>query len=113
MKTTFILGGNQAKSYFNEAYHSIDYENLMRAVANGEDVSSKYYLFMLASQLDENKIQKAFKLNVTVVAAVNEFRYLNDGKDAYEHAKQDVDRLLALGVTHFQIDSIYEHYFYE
>lgn len=113
MESTLILGGNQAKEYFPEASHSIAYENLLKAIENGEDVSKKYHLFMLASQLDSEKIKKAFEFDVTVVAAVNEFRYKDEGKDVFVYAKQDVDRLLALGVTHFQIDSIYEHFFYD
>ena len=81
MESTFILGGNQAKIFFPETSHSIEFNNLIKAAENGEDVGKKYHLFMLASQLDTEKVQKAFDLGVIVVAAVNEFRYRIAGQD--------------------------------
>ncbi len=111
METTFILGGNQAKEVFPELSHSIGYAPLIRAAEHGEDVGKKYHLFMLASQLDAEIVQKAFDLGVMVVAAVNEFRYKDAGQDVYEYARRDIERLRELGVTSFQIDSMYEAFF--
>lgn len=112
MNSTLILGGRQAKDYFQDIPHSIEFDNLLKAAKNGEDVGKKYYLFMLASQLDAEKVKVANQLGVTVIAAVNVFRYTNEGKDEFIYAKQDIDRLRKLDVTHFQIDSVYEKFFH-
>jgi hypothetical protein len=111
MESTFILGGNQAKMHFPEASHSTGFDNLIKAAENGEDVSRKYHLFMLASQLDQEMVRKASDLGVTVVAAVNVFRYRMAGQDVMEYARRDIERLLALNVRYFQIDSVYEPFF--
>lgn len=42
--------------------------------------------------------------------ALNTFRYRMAGVDDQQGAADDASRLLALGVRHFQIDSIYEHH---
>ncbi len=112
LETTFILTGRQAQDYFGDrTSHSISFNRLMEAADAGEDVSRKYHLFMLASQLTEEMVQKAGELNVLVVAAVNEFRYVQAGEDTWEGAKRDVERLLTLGVQYYQIDSMYEALF--
>ena len=109
IETTYILGSAQAKEYFHDrTKHSIDFDGMVKAGSAGEDVSNRYYLFMLASQLTEEMIQKANELNVVVVAAVNEFRYEEAGENKWIEAKMDVERLLDLGVNYFQIDSVYE-----
>ena len=110
--TTFILSSAQAKEYFyDRTSHSIGFNGLLEAENAGEDVSSRYHLFMLASQLTEEMIQKAGEMNVVVIAAVNEFRYVQAGEDTWEGAKRDVNRLLGLGVRYYQIDSVYEPLF--
>jgi glycerophosphoryl diester phosphodiesterase len=112
METTFILSSAQAKEYFHErTSHSINYNGLLEAAEAGEDVSNSYHLFMLASRLTEEMVRKASELGVVVVAAVNEFRYVQDGKDTWEGAKRDVERLLGFGVQYYQIDSVYEPLF--
>ncbi|TVQ66391.1 MAG: hypothetical protein EA360_06025 [Balneolaceae bacterium] len=112
LETTFILSGRQATEYFHDrTSHSISYTRLLDAAEAGEDVSRRYHLFMLASQLTEEMIQKADELNVLVVAAVNEFRYDQANVDPWEGAQKDIERLLRLGVKHYQIDSMYEPLF--
>ena len=111
INSTLILGGRQAKDYFQDIPHSIEFDNLLKASKNGEDVGKKYYLFMLASQLDSVKVNETKQLGVKVIAAVNVFRYINEEKDEFIYAKQDIDRLRELGVTHFQIDSVYDKFF--
>ncbi|TVQ04548.1 MAG: hypothetical protein EA359_06085 [Balneolaceae bacterium] len=112
VETTYILSSAQAKEYFyDRTSHSIGFNGMVEAANAGEDVSGRYHLFMLASQLTEEMIKKADELNVVVVAAVNEFRYVQAGQDTWEGAKQDVERLLSLGVQYYQIDSVYEPLF--
>lgn len=112
LESTFILSGRQATEFFHgRASHSISYSRLLEAVERGEDVSNRYHLFMLASQLNEEMIQKANELDVLIVAAVNEFRYHQANVDPWEGARKDIERLLGLGVKHYQIDSMYEPLF--
>lgn len=112
LESAFILSGRQATEFFHgRASHSISYSRLLEAVERGEDVSNRYHLFMLASQLNEEMILKANELDVLIVAAVNEFRYHQANVDPWEGARKDIERLLGLGVKHYQIDSMYEPLF--
>ncbi len=112
LESAYVLSGRQAQEYFSEkTSHSANFEGVMKAAEAGEEVSRKYHLFELASNLNEEMIRQAEKLGVIVVAAVNEFRYVQAGEDVWEGAKRDVNRLLELGVKHYQIDSIYEPLF--
>ena len=112
LESVYVLSGRQAQEYFSEqTSHSANFERVMEAAEAGEEVNRKYHLFELASNLNEEMIRQADKLGVTVVAAVNEFRYVQAGEDVWEGAKRDVNRLLELGVKHYQIDSVYEPLF--
>lgn len=112
LSSTYLLGQDRVQAYFTEGetFHSIGYEELMEAADAGEDVS-KRFLFELGSFLDEEIIRNARECGVEVVAAINEFRYVQAGEDTWQGAKKDIERLLSLGVTHYQIDSMYDPLF--
>ncbi|MDZ7717199.1 MAG: glycerophosphodiester phosphodiesterase family protein [Balneolaceae bacterium] len=113
LSDTFVLSGSEAQAYFkNKVSLSADFEKLIEERNNGVDVKHVYHLFDLGSNLDESMIKKANELGVTVVAAINVFRYRQAGTDVWEGARQDVDRLMVLGVRYYQIDSFYEPLFY-
>ena len=109
LESAYVLSGRQAQEYFSErASHSANFNRVIEAAQDGENVSRNYHLFELASNLTEEMVRAAEELNVTVVAAVNEFRYVQAGEDTWEGAKRDVEHLLEIGVKHYQIDSMYE-----
>lgn len=112
LSSTYILSSSQAKNYFKgKAFLSIGFEALLEAAEAGEPVSSRYYLFELGSNLDKEKVSKANELDVRVVAAINEFRYVQANEDSWGRAKKDICRLIRMGVSYYQIDSIYEPLF--
>jgi hypothetical protein len=45
------------------------------------------------------------------VAAINTFRYTMAKRDEWKGAEEDATRMKQLGVTYFQIDSMYEKLF--
>ncbi len=69
------------------------------------------YLFELVSDLDEESVALCRKAGITAVAAINTFRYTMAKRDDIAGAREDAERMKKLGVTHFQIDSVYENLF--
>lgn len=108
LSDTFVLSGAEAQDYFlDKASLSVGFEDLIEAAETGEDVSLRYHLFELGSNLEEDMINKAYTLGVKVVAAINVFRYQQmPGGDTWHAARQDIDRLMNLGVEYFQVDSV-------
>ena len=113
LSDTSILSGAEAQAYFkNKTSLSAGFDKLIEESKKGVDVKNVYHLFELGSDLNPLMIKKANELGVTVVAAINVFRYRQAGTDVWEGARQDVERLLALGVRYYQVDSFYEPLFY-
>lgn len=113
LSDTFVLSGSEAQAYFkNKASLSAGFDRLIEESKKGVDVKDVYHLFELGSNLDSTMIEKANELGVTVVAAINVFRYRQAEMDVWEGARQDVERLMALGVRYYQVDSFYEPLFY-
>lgn len=112
LDTTFSLSGGRlpvlAGSTVAEA---ADRAALTTAVERGEKVSTRRFLFELASVFDADALRLARQYQVTPVAAINTFRYARQGDGAWKAAEADARRLLALGVRYFQIDSVYQHLF--
>ena len=84
----------------------IDAQQLTKAIEAGEDVDRLYFLFEHGDMTAES-IELAQQHGVVVVPSVNVFHY---PKDHMNQAARDLDQLLGLGVTHFQIDSVYEQF---
>lgn len=113
LSDTFVLSGSEAQAYFkNKASLSGGFDRLVEESKNGVEVKNVYHLFELGSNLDQSMIEKANELGVTVVAAINVFRYRQAGTDVWEGARQDVERLMAFGVRYYQVDTFYEPLFY-
>jgi len=81
---------------------------LQAAVAKGEDVARRYFLFASGKEVDAEAIDLARSHGVLVVAAINTFHY--PAEKNLELAAAEIARLKKLGVTHFQIDSVYEKF---
>jgi hypothetical protein len=112
LHSAYLLGGGRLKRFFyGKCKLSSDRTSLKDAIARGEDVTSNYYLFELASELDEDTVQLCRKYEVMPVAAINTFRYTMAKSDEVKGPADDAARLKSLGVTHYQIDSRYDHLF--
>ena len=110
LESCYVLGPEQAKRYFRDAAKvSIGGNQLRAAIANKENVAESYFLFGIAAKMDEAIVRLAQQHHVAVVPAINTFRY--DAAQHREEAAQDIKRLRDLGVTQFQIDSIYDDEF--
>jgi glycerophosphoryl diester phosphodiesterase len=109
LRSAYLLGGRNSTTLpiTRNAKASINSAGLSKALAAGEDVPSRYYLFELASDITPATVALCRQANVACVAAINTFRYTMAKRDEWEGPKEDAARLLALGVTHFQIDSRY------
>lgn len=112
LESTYLLGGSEhAKKLFGKAaYRTCDRKGLRAALGKGESVKD-LYLFELASDLDEATLKLCRESGVTAVAAINTFRYTMAKRDEWKGAEEDATRMKQLGVTYFQIDSLYEKLF--
>jgi glycerophosphoryl diester phosphodiesterase len=112
LETTFSLSGGPIPELTKGVVaRAVDRRALAAAIERGEPVATTCYLFELGSVLDEAALALCRDHRVTPVAALNTFRYEQAKIDHWKGAEADAKRLLALGVRHFQIDSIYDRYF--
>lgn len=108
-----LSGGGErgARHLTQHCYRSSNRTTLKAAIERGEDVKSKYFLFELASDLDQPTFELCRQAGVTPVAAINTFRYTMAKRDEQKGPEEDAARLKALGVRHYQIDSRYDPLF--
>lgn len=110
LDTAFMLGGDRWRNVFGPGgtKESANRKALAAAAERGEEVKKRYFLFELASDLDSEASDLCKRLGVDAVAAVNTFRYTMAKRDEWEGPKEDIQKLLKLGITSYQIDSRYE-----
>jgi glycerophosphoryl diester phosphodiesterase len=108
LKSTYILSGEDAEKAFRGSgpLAAADGDALKAALARGEKISEFYYLFEGADKIQDDAIKIAKEHQIDAVAAVNAFHY--KGQDGMKMAEADIRRALGLGVTTFQIDSMYQ-----
>jgi len=114
LRNAYALGGGgerAAQHLTSRCYRSANRTRLKEAIAAGEDVRSRYFLFELASDLDEEAFELCQKSGVTAVAAINTFRYTMAKRDEQKGPEEDAARLKKLGVKYYQIDSRYDTLF--
>jgi len=103
----YFIGTAEARAYFKgKARVSVDRAELERAIRAGEDTARLYFLFEHGRTLDEKGLALARRAGVPAVVSINDFHYA--GQDHMKAAHADIVRLRTLGVTLFQIDSIYD-----
>lgn len=114
LDTAYMLGGGTrpASILGPRLRQSADRTRLRAAIERGEDVKSRYFLFERASVIDSETVALCRKVEITPVAAINTFRYTMDGRDEWKGPEEDATRARAIGVRHFQIDSLYEPFFH-
>jgi glycerophosphoryl diester phosphodiesterase len=111
LASTYIIGLQQAVIYFKgKARVKANSRQLQEAIDKGEPVSDWYILFENGNVLTEDRIRFAQAHHVTVVPSVNAIDYYRDA-DPIRAGSADIRRFRALGVTEFQIDSVYERAF--
>jgi glycerophosphoryl diester phosphodiesterase len=109
LKTAYVIGTDQSRQYFTgKALVGVPYTRLQAAVAAKEPAAKLYYLFEWGKTLNEEMIVFANKHRVTVVPSINTFHYGADMAKSLQQGSDDVRRMRSLGITEFQIDSVYE-----
>ncbi len=108
----YSLGGPRVWPLFDGAVTvSINAQELAAQRDEAAMLAQRHFLFDLASTLDEPTLNLARSLHVPAVAAINTFRYTMAKRDEESGPAEDAKKLIALGVTAFQIDSRYRKLF--
>lgn len=71
-------------------------------------MSRRCFLFAHGRDLDREAVELANRAGIPVVASINRFHYSTCLVNGMKTARADMLRLRNLGVTLFQIDSLYE-----
>jgi len=109
LDSAFVIGSDQSRAlFFDKAKIGVNREKLAAAVGRGEDVAKRYFLFSHAKGIDAETVNFCRQHGVVVVPSINTFHY--PAAKHMEMAAADIARLKKLGVTYFQIDSVYEKY---
>ncbi|GAB4374295.1 MAG: hypothetical protein OHK0021_16220 [Bryobacter sp.] len=122
LESTYVIGLDSALRYFKgKARVGASVAHLQQALAAGEDLAKLYFLFEWGRELTAEKVRYAQQHQVAVVPSVNTFHYTQGGRgmgsegktypgglDPAKDGAADLQRLRALGVSEFQIDSVYE-----
>ena len=109
LRSAYVIGLASAHQYFKgKARISIGSKELRAAVDQGEDVSKLYFLFEWGKVLDRERVEFARQHKVPVVPSINTFHYGSDAAESLRLGSLDVKKMVGLGVTEFQIDSVYE-----
>jgi glycerophosphoryl diester phosphodiesterase len=109
LDSALVIGTDQSRAVFlDKAKIGVNRQKLTAAIERGEDVARRYFLFAHAAGIDADALDLCRRHGVTVVPSINTFHYPADRH--LELAAADIARLKKLGVTHFQIDSVYEKF---
>ena len=107
LSSALVIGTEQSQKFLRgKAKTSVNRRELEAAIQAGDDVVESVFLFERGNMTDET-VKLAQKHGVLVVPSVNTFHYQSDHLSC---ARADIERLKELGVTHFQIDSVYESF---
>ena len=107
LDSAFIIGTEQSKQHFlGKAKIGINLTQLQAKIAAGEEVARHYVVFAHGKDLTDEAVALANSHQVAVVPSINIFHYPLGSHLAA--AAADLLRLRNLGVTYFQIDSVYD-----
>jgi glycerophosphoryl diester phosphodiesterase len=108
---SYVLGSIKTRGYFRDkALCQANLKELRAAVAAGEPVAKRYFLFEWGLEMGEESVALANRHGVAAVPSINWFHYERHNQDPMKGAERDIGKLQALGVTHFQIDSVYDQF---
>ncbi|MFN0169773.1 MAG: glycerophosphodiester phosphodiesterase [Bryobacteraceae bacterium] len=109
LESTYFIGTEESRQYFKgKARIGVTFVQLQQAIARGEKTGTPYFLFEWGKTLTPEQVRFAQQHGVPVVPSINTFHYANAGQEPIGHGAADIQRLRPLGVTEFQIDSVYE-----
>ena len=109
LESAYVIGLDSSRSFFRgKARVAVNIQQLRDAVSKGEPVSRLYFLFEWGKTLTPEMVRFAQQHSVPVVPSINTFHYGENPAEAVRLGSRDVKRLIPLGVTEFQIDSVYE-----
>lgn len=109
LASAYVIGTEESRKYFHgKAKVGVTFARLREAVAAKQKVSSLYFLFEWGKTLTTEQVKFAQSHGVTVVPSVNTFHYGADVAESLRLGTADIRRLRPMGVTEFQIDSVYE-----
>jgi glycerophosphoryl diester phosphodiesterase len=107
LESAFVIGNDESRALLlGKAKVGIRAEALKAAAARGEDVAGRYFILAHAKGFDPETVALCRKHGVAPVPSINTFHYPADKHR--QRAAADIARLKELGITHFQIDSVYE-----
>jgi hypothetical protein len=111
LQGAYLLGGERWSRYFapGGALESVNRKSL--ATKSGDDLGRRYFLFELGSDFDQPTLDLCRRVRVEPVAAINTFRYTMAKRDEWKGPEEDIDTLRRMGLTTYQIDSMYEPLF--
>lgn len=104
----FISNAEAKKHFKGKALISVNRAQLQEALRRGEPAAKLYFLFFHGRDFTAEDVELARRAGVEPVPSINVFHYPQG--DHMEQARRDIERLRKLGVTHFQIDSVYERW---
>jgi len=109
LESTWFISNDQAKTYFKgRARIGVNRAELQQALKRGEPVSKLYFLFFHGRDFTAEDVELCRRTGVPAVPSINIFHYPEG--DNMAQARRDIERLRRLGVTHFQIDSVYDRW---
>jgi len=109
LESAFFIGTRESRERFKgKARISADRQGLREAMAKGEETGKLCFLFEHGRTLEAEGIGLAGRAGVPAVVSINTFHYLDTNH--MKAARADIERMLKLGVTYFQIDSVYDRW---
>ncbi len=113
LESAYVIGTDESRRYFRgKARVGLPAKALKEADARGEEIRTLYFLFEHGRDLDDETVAWAQHAGIPVVPSINIFHYA-DRASHFEAARADILRLRQLGVTEFQIDSVYDRWLRE
>jgi glycerophosphoryl diester phosphodiesterase len=113
LDTAYMLTGGPIAAKHLAPYCSISCkrDSLRAAIARGEDVKSRYFLFEPAAELNEESFELSRHAGVPAVASLATFRYTMAKRDEWKGPEEDCAKMKKLGVRNFLLDSRHEAFF--
>jgi len=109
LASAYVIGTEESRKHFHgKAKVGVTFARLKEAVAAGEQAARLYFLFEWGKTLTAEQVKFAQGQGVTVVPSVNSFHYGADVEQSLRLGTADIRRLRPMGVTEFQMDSVYE-----
>lgn len=111
LESSWVIGSRHARDALaGRARTAVSVGAVRRGERSLDALRDDEFLFGHGTELDDRLVGTALECGVELVPSINRFHYL-PLIDPLPPAGEDVARLLALGVTTFQIDSEFDRFF--